>query len=104
MTLDKVVCCYLDMPLLVGQAAERARRIVGLVIPRVTWWNRVAARFLDAWSWLTRSPVRWRLHRPADIDRVLTEAGFERHDVTRDFIWHVVLYERRIGGVAQTNG
>ena len=96
-TLDKVVCCYLDMPLLVGHAAKRARRIVGLVIPRVTWWNRVAARLLDSWSWLTRSPVRWRLHRPADIDRVLAEAGFERHDVTRDFIWHVVLYRRSAG-------
>lgn len=94
-TLDKVVCCYVDMPTLVGRAAERARRMVGLVFPRETWWNRVAARLLDAWSWLTRSPVRWRLHRAADIDRVLAGAGFERHDVARDLLWHVVLYRRR---------
>ena len=93
-TLDKVVCCYLDMPMLVGRAAEHARRFVGLVFPREAWWNRVAARFLDAWSWLTRSPVRWRIHPPADIDRVLTRAGFERHDVSRDLIWHVLLYRR----------
>jgi hypothetical protein len=99
-TLDKVVCCYLDMPALVGRAAERARRMVGLVYPRDIWWNRIAARVIDGWSWLTRDPVRWRLHRPADIDRVLAEAGFERHHVTRDLIWHVVLYRRpaRCGG------
>ena len=96
-TLDKVVCCYADMPALVERAAERARRTIGLVFPRETWWNRVAARVLDAWSWLTRDPVRWRLHRPADIDRVLAGAGFERHDVSRDLIWHVVLYRRSAG-------
>jgi hypothetical protein len=93
-TLDKVVCCYFDMPALIGRAAERARRIVGLVYPRVTWWNRAAARVIDAWGWLRRDPVRWRLHRPADIDRVLAAAGFERHDVRRDLIWQVVLYRR----------
>ena len=103
-TLDKVVCCYLDMPALVARAADRSRRLVGLVFPRETWWNRVAARFIDAWSWLTRSPVRWRLHKPADIDQVLAGAGFERHDVSRDFIWHVVLYRRRIGGVTPIKG
>ena len=100
-TLDKVVCCYVDMPALLGRAADRARRMVGLVFPRETWWTRVAARLIAAWGWLTRSPVRWRLHPPADIDRVLAGAGFERHDVSRDFIWHVVLYRRRIGGATQ---
>jgi hypothetical protein len=88
------VCCYVDMPALVGRAAERARRMVGLVYPRETWWNRIAARALDAWGWLTRDPVRWRLHRPVDIDCVLAAAGFERHDISRDLIWHVVLYRR----------
>jgi SAM-dependent methyltransferase len=95
-TLDKVVCCYADMPALLGRAAERARRVVGLVYPRQTWWNRIAARMFEAWGWLTRDPTRWRLHRTADIDRVLADAGFDRHDVARDFIWHVVLYRRRV--------
>lgn len=103
-TLDKVVCCYLDMPVLVGRAAERTRRMVGLVFPRETWWNRVVARLIGAWSWLTRSPVRWRLHPPADIDRLLAGAGFERRDVSRDFIWHVVLYRRQFGEVTPTKG
>lgn len=38
-TLDKVVCCYTDMPALLGHAGEHARRMVGLVYPRDTWWN-----------------------------------------------------------------
>jgi SAM-dependent methyltransferase len=94
-TLDKVVCCYADMPALLARAAERARRVVGLVYPRETWWNHLAARMFEVWGRLTRDPTRWRLHRTADIDRVLADAGFDRHDVARDFIWHIVLFRRR---------
>ena len=95
-TLDKVVCCYADMPALLGRAAERARRMVGLVYPRETWWNRLAARMLELWGRLTRDPTRWRLHRTVDIDRVLADAGFDRHDIARDLIWHIVLYRRDV--------
>jgi hypothetical protein len=96
-TLDKVVCCYRDMPALMGQAAKHARRIVGLVYPRQTWWNRAASRCFAAWGWLTRDPTRWLIHEPAEIDRVLRDAGFERHEVGREFIWHIALYRRARG-------
>ncbi len=95
-TLDKVVCCYADMPALLGRAAERARRMVGVVYPRQTWWNHLASSAFEAWGRLTRDPTRWRLHRTADLDRVMSGAGFERHDVARDFIWHIVLYRKRV--------
>lgn len=99
-TLDKVVCCYRDMPVLMERAAERARRVVGLVYPREIWWNRVAARLIAAWGWLTRDPTRWILHRHADIDAVLVRAGFERHDVRRELIWQISIYRRRAEGAA----
>jgi hypothetical protein len=94
-TLDKVVCCYRDMPTLLGRAADRARRAVGLVYPRETWWNRLAARLIAAWCWITRDPTRWLIHPVSDIDAVLVRAGFERHDVKRDLIWQIALYRRR---------
>ena len=94
-TLDKVVCCYADMPALLGGAADRARRVVGLVYPRETWWNRLASRGLAAWGWLTRDPTRWHIHPVADIDAVLRRAGFDRHDVKRELIWQIALYRRR---------
>lgn len=97
-TLDKVVCCFSDMPALLGRAGERAQRIVGLVYPRDRWWNGVLARVFSAWGWLTRDPTRWYVHRTADIDRVLRAAGFEPHDVARELIWQVVLYRRPAAG------
>jgi hypothetical protein len=97
-TLDKVVCCDPDLPGLLVRAAERARRMVGLVYPRETWWNRLAARLIAAWCWITRDPTRWRLHSTADIDAILRSAGFDRRDVDRTFIWHVTLYVKASGG------
>ena len=94
-TLDRVVCCDPDLIGLLGSAAARARRMVGLVYPRATWWNRIAKVFIDGLSWLTRDSTRWHLHQPADIDRILTTAGFRRLDVDRTFIWQVALYVRR---------
>ena len=96
-TLDKVVCCYRDMPALLGRASERARRVIGLVYPRETWWNQLASRAFAAWGRLTRDPTRWTLHRHADIDALLARAGFERHDVRRELIWQVSIYRRKKG-------
>jgi hypothetical protein len=95
-TLDKVVCCYADMPALLGGAAGRARRVVGMVYPRETWWNRLASRAFAAWGWLTRDATRWYIHPVAEIDAIFRRAGFERHDVKHEFIWQVALYRRRI--------
>jgi magnesium-protoporphyrin O-methyltransferase len=91
-TLDKVVCCDPDLPGLLVRAAERARRMVGLVYPRETWWNRLASRTIAAWCWVTRDPTRWRIHSTADIDAILRTAGFQRRDIDRSLIWHVALY------------
>lgn len=94
-TLDKVVCCYSDMPALLTRVAGHARRAIGLVYPRETWWNRAAARCFDVWGWVTRNPQPWYLHPTADIDGLLRAAGFERRDVHRELVWQVALYVRR---------
>jgi SAM-dependent methyltransferase len=93
-TLDRVVCCDPDLPALLGAVATHARRMVGLVYPRVTWWNRIAARGIAAWGWLTRDSTRWHLHPVADIDGILRRAGFVRRDIDRTLIWQVALYVR----------
>jgi magnesium-protoporphyrin O-methyltransferase len=93
-TLDKVVCCDPDLPMLLADVTGRARRMVGLVYPRVTWWNRLAARGMAAFGWLTRDTTRWYLHPDAAIDAILGAAGFERRDVERTLVWQVALFVR----------
>jgi Methyltransferase domain len=93
-TLDRVVCCDPDAVALLNAVTDHARRMVGLVYPRVTWWNKVAARAIAAFGWLTRDDTRWHLHDDRTIDGQLRRAGFERREVDRSFIWQVALYVR----------
>jgi hypothetical protein len=93
-TLDRVVCCYPDVDALLGAAADKATRLVGLVYPRDIWWNRVVGRVMNAMGWLTRDPTRWYLYRSAQVDGIMRRAGFTGREITRDWIWQVVLYRR----------
>ncbi len=93
-TLDKVVCCDADLPLLLGDVVARARRMIGLVYPRDRWWNGIASAAIAAWGRITGDPTRWYLHSEAEIDALLGRAGFERREVDRTFIWQVALYVR----------
>lgn len=93
-TLDKVVCCYPDMTLLIGRSVEHARRAIGLVYPRDADWVRAIAAVLNAGARLFRSPTRFYIHRMAVADRLIREAGFEARPVRRGLFWQVVLYVR----------
>ena len=93
-TLDRVVCCDPDLSGLLGAAASHARRMVGLVYPRRTWWNRVAARGIAVFGWLTRDTTRWHLHPSQDVDAILARAGFNKREVARTLIWQVAIYTR----------
>ena len=43
-TLDKVICCYPDMPALVSASAGKAKKLYGIVVPKDRWWVRAAAK------------------------------------------------------------
>lgn len=93
-TLDRVLCCYSDMAALLGGVASHANRMIGLVYPRTVWWNRVAARVMNAGARLIRNRTRWYLYPTAEVDAFLRSNGFRGRQVSRSFIWDVVLYER----------
>jgi hypothetical protein len=99
-TLDKVVCCDPNLAELLEAVTARANRMVGLIYPRVTWWNRLAARTFAVWGRVTRDRTRWHLHPESQVDGPLRRAGFERRDVDRTFIWQVALYVRPAGATS----
>jgi magnesium-protoporphyrin O-methyltransferase len=93
-TLDKVVCCYSNMTALVSRASERARRMIGFVYPRDTWYLRAVAAVLNALAPLVRARTRFFIHRTAAVDDLVRAAGFEPIPIRQGWIWNVVLYER----------
>jgi len=93
-TLDKVICCYHDMPALVRRSAKLARRYYGIVIPRDTWWFRAAAKGMNFFQWVSRNPFRMFVHPHAEIERHIKRAGLKPAYQRRTWLWQVALYTR----------
>lgn len=93
--LDRTICCYPDMPALLGAAARKARHVLGLVWPRETWWVRAAVRAFNMFERLTSScPLMVYVHPVAAVDAVADQHGL-RCCASRDVgFWHVRVYAR----------
>lgn len=93
-TLDRVICCYDDMPSLVGPSAARARRFYGAVYPRDTWWVRAGLTVANRLLRLRGSLFRTFVHPTAAVDAAVRQAGLTRRETRTTWIWQVVLYAR----------
>lgn len=94
-TLDRVVCCYPDMPALVGLSAERARKLYGLVYPRDASLIRFGVSLVNRLLRIARKPFRAYVHPPDAMDAVVRERGLEpRFHRDQGPVWHVAVYAR----------
>ncbi len=94
-TLERVICCYPDMPALVGASAAKAQSLYGLVYPRDTWWMRLGARIGNAVLWVQRSNFRFFVHRTRAVDNVLRRRGFGPQSRATAGVWQVAVYARQ---------
>jgi magnesium-protoporphyrin O-methyltransferase len=94
-TLDRVICCYHDMPALVACSAAKAKRLYGLVYPRDTWWVRAGVGAENLLLWLQRSTFRTFAHSSAAVDAIARGHGLHQRFARNAGIWQVVVYERR---------
>jgi hypothetical protein len=92
--LDRVVCCYPDMQLLIAASTGRARRLYGITYPRDGWWVRVVIAVQNAVRRVRRNAFRVYVYSNPAIDDVIRHAGFSRLQHERGLVWVVALYER----------
>lgn len=93
-TLDKVVCCYVDMESLIATTASRARRLMALAYPRDDWWVRAMVRAGNFMLRLRGSAFRSYVHRNAAIEDALRRAGLAPRSLDRGAFWIVAVFER----------
>lgn len=93
-TLDRVICCYPDMPKLVGLSAARTHKVYGLVFPRDTWWMRVGAWFVNIWERLNRDPLLFYVHAAPDVDATAAQHGLRLYTHRNIGWWQVRVYLR----------
>ena len=65
--MNRVVCCYPDMPLLTGAAADHAGQVLVMTFPKGNWWSRAGFGALNLMLRVTRREFHAFVHRPSDI-------------------------------------
>lgn len=93
-TLDRVICCYNDMPALVQASVARARRVYAVVFPRDVWWIKFGVKVFGWVQGLLRRPFRIFAHPTEDVDALVREKGFERVFTNRGIFWQVIVYAK----------
>ncbi len=93
-TLDRVICCFDDMPALVRSSAERAEKLYGVVYPRDRKSTRIAAKLGNFFLKLLRKPFRGFIHKTEDVEAILRELGFQRKFHKNLFIWQVAVFAK----------
>lgn len=97
-TLDRVICCYPDMPAMVNLSATRARKLYGVVYPRTTWRSKIWFITDNIGYWWQGNPFRIFLHATKAVDAAVRRNGFTPCFNHETAMWQVVLYERTAVG------
>ena len=92
--LNKVICCYPDMPALLGAACEHARDRVVITVPRERRLIRAAMGLANQWFRLRRSTFRAFVHSKRGMIEEARQRGFVLAEEQRGLLWNVILFER----------
>ena len=94
-TLERVICCYPDMPGLVTQSCTKARRLLGMVYPHEAWWVRLGMNVIFNLVFkLSKNPFQVFLHSTQEVDALIRSRGFVRQFFQITGPWQVVVYQR----------
>jgi len=93
-TLDRVICCFNDMPALVSLSAARAGQLYGVVFPRDTWYRRLFNQVRNVLLALAGLPIHFYVYRADAIDAVVRAQGLQRRFSCVVDRWQVVIYIR----------
>jgi len=98
-TLDKVICCYPDMPPLVGAAASKATSWLGVVVPTDRRRGQLGVR---CFNWFVRDVRGWAfeafVHPHSAIDAVCAAQGLTLAEEVPGLFMEVRLYRRVAAG------
>ena len=75
--LNRVLCCYHDMPRLAGAAADHTRRLLVLSYPRRTWWTVASFATFNWFLALFRRQFHVFVHKPKEIMATARKHGLE---------------------------
>jgi hypothetical protein len=93
--LNRVVCCYPDMPRLATAAADHSRGLLLISFPKVTWWTRALLQVGNTALRLFRAEFQVFLHPPDRIREAVERRGLRLVVDRPGCLWQVFGFERQ---------
>jgi magnesium-protoporphyrin O-methyltransferase len=93
-TLDRVICCYDDMPSLVSSSAALTKKFYGVVFPIENWLVEAAVMIGNFFLWLSRNPFRIFAHPTKEVEEIVLAEGLHRIFYKRVGFWQVIVFGR----------
>lgn len=92
--LNRVICCYPDMPRLAGAASDHARETLVMSFPKRAWWIVGGLAVANAMLRLTRREFHIFVHPPRKILATSEEHGLRPVLDQTGFMWTVAALRR----------
>ncbi len=92
--MNRVICCYPDMPRLAGAAAERTRELLVMSYPKETWWTKIGLALGNSALRATRREFQVFLHPPSEIIAVSEGHGLRTVLNQTGLFWTVAALRR----------
>jgi magnesium-protoporphyrin O-methyltransferase len=94
--MNRVICCYPDMPRLAGAAAEHTKGMLVMSFPNDRWWMRFGLTVVNFGFRVIRMQFRVFLHPPDQILAAVEQHGFKTSLNQRGLLWQVAALERTV--------
>lgn len=90
--LNRVICCYPDMPKLAGAAADHTKRLLVMSFPRE--WTSVGIGIANFGMWALRQGFHIFVHPHKQIAETAAQHGLKRTTTEPGFIWQVAAFQK----------
>lgn len=92
-TLDRVICCYPNMPELVQSSLTKARVMYAIVIPSENWLIKsVTSLYYNLRFFFQKNPFRVHIHSVEAIEALIFSSGFRKVFSQSSGGWLISLY------------
>jgi len=92
--MNRVICCYPDMPKLAGAAADHTREVLVVSFPKERWWTRALISLGDLALRVARQQFQVFLHPPDKIIATAERHGLKSVSNQTSFFWEVASLRR----------
>jgi magnesium-protoporphyrin O-methyltransferase len=92
--MNRVICCYPDMPRLAGAAADHTREVLVVSFPKERWWTRAGISLGDLALRVARQQFQVFLHPPDKILAAAERHGLKTVSTQTSFFWEFASLRR----------